>query len=245
MSRFYVPPTFIHASRIRVPKDESHHIIDVMRLGKGDIVSVFDGTGKFYEGKIVSTRHNEVIIDIEHESTQLPQPKVQISLAQAIPKKEKMEYIIEKVTELGIQKIIPFVSTRTVVRLREGRSEHRIERWRKIAVSSSKQSGRSTLPELCNIADFEKVMEYTRQYDSVIMPCLSLKSTSLYSALRRPVKWKRVLVITGPEGGFTDEEVNLASEHAVLLVSLGNLVLKSDTAAISTVSILHYRLNLQ
>lgn len=240
MSRFYVKPESVKDTRIYVEKEESHHIIDVMRLSEGDRIVVFDGTGREYAGEIESIANKRVVINILERRSSKKKHPVSISLAQAVPKRDKMDLIVQKTTELGVDEIIPVETARTIVRLKGKRRDFKIGRWEKIAVEASKQSGRADLPEIKEITPFEKIIESIDRFDIAIIPCLSEKAISIKSALEKAKRPKRALVIIGPEGGFSDDEIRRAAEKGALPVTLGPLVLKSDTAAIAAVSILNH-----
>ncbi len=252
MSRFYVSPESVKGEKIYVEKEESHHIVDVMRLREGDAVTVFDGTGKEYRGTIASTENKRVIIDVTDVNSVSKKQTVSISLAQAIPKKDKMDLIIQKATELGVEEILPVESARTVVKPKGERRQRKIERWQKIVVEASKQCGRTELPKVREIVRFDAILDYIPKCDLVIMPSLSKKAISLKSVLppkadqpqaeENVTKPKKILVIIGPEGGFSEDEIARAAEKGAVLVSLGNLTLRSDTAAIATLSIINYHL---
>ena len=241
MSRFYVPPDAVKDGKIYAGKEESHHIIDVMRLCKGDSVTVFDGTGREYNGTIVLAESKRAVINILNIKDVNKKRSAGISLAQAIPKKDKMDLIIRKATELGIEEIIPVESARTVVRPRGGRMQHKIERWHKNVIEASKQCGRTELPKVSGILSFDAMLDLMPNYNLAIMPCLSDRARPLNSALKKIGRPEKVLAIIGPEGDFTEDEIIEAEKKGAILVSLGNLVLQSDTAAIATISILNYK----
>lgn len=240
MSRFYVNPDSVKDRKIYIEREESHHIIDVMRLRKGDLVTVFDGSGKEYEGELSSIENGRVIINIAKIKIANKKRLVNISLAQAIPKKDTMDLIVQKATELGVDEIFPIESARTVVKFSDDRKQRKIERWNKIAIEASKQCGRTELPKIKDIICFDTVLDFMTQYDLTIMPCLSEKTVVLKSALKKISKPSKILAIIGPEGDFSKKEIDRASEKGAILVSLGNLILKSDTAAIDTIAILNY-----
>ena len=245
MSRFYVSPESVRGEKIYVEKKESHHIVDVMRLRKGDEVAVFDGSGKVYGGAIASTEGKRVVIDVSNVKTADKKRTAGIALAQAIPKKDKMDLIIRKATELGVEEVLPFESARTVVKPKEEKGPRKVERWRKIAIEASKQCGRPELPAIREIVRFDAILDQIPQCSLAIMPCLSKDSISLKSAFSRRKGLSqngKTLVIIGPEGGFTGDEIKKAAEKGAVLAFLGSLVLRSDTAAIATLSILNYEL---
>src|SRR3989338_9042136 len=149
MSRFYVPPDAVKGGKIYAGKEESRHISSVMRLKEGEEVTVFDGSGKEYIGRIESIKNKNVIIGIEKRATlAVRHPSVEISLAQVLIKKDKMDYIVEKATELGVAGIVPLETGRSVVHADKSGKEHKLERWRRIAIESAKQCGRGDLPKI-------------------------------------------------------------------------------------------------
>ncbi|MDP3789515.1 MAG: 16S rRNA (uracil(1498)-N(3))-methyltransferase [Candidatus Omnitrophota bacterium] len=240
MSRFYVSPESVKGKKIHIGKEESHHIIDVMRLAEGDDVTVFDGTGKEYSGKIESVKNKNVVINVSQVGTGAGKRPVEISLAQALPKKDKMDYIVQKATELGVREIIPVETERTIVRAPKDRVAHKTERWCKIAVEAAKQCGRSDLPDIKEPRRFNALVEDFRRYDGVIMPCLTDRTIPLKNAINKLKDAKKILLMIGPEGDFTPAEITRAEESGALLVSLGGLVLRSDTAAVATLAMLNY-----
>lgn len=243
MSRFYVPPENIRGGKIYAGKEESRHIASVMRLKPGDEVTVFDGSGKEYIGRIESVKDKNVIIDIEKTCASGAKPAVMISLAQVLIKKAKMDYIVEKATELGAVEIIPLETGRSIVRPDKSGLDEKPARWQKIAVEAAKQCGRTDLPEVKKISSFDEVLKSFADYDAVIMPCLFKETLPLKDALMRIKDPKKVLLLIGPEGDFTPDEIERARRGGALLVSLGKLVLKSDTAAVATLAILIHALS--
>ena len=242
MSRFYVPPENVKDSLIHITGEEAHHIKDVMRLKNSDKVVVFDGTGREYSGFIKESGSKKVTVEIISTKTPSLEKKAEITLAQAIPKKAKMDFIIEKATELGVSTIIPLLSERTVVRLDDEKSRSKVLRWKKIATSAAKQCGRSDIPEVRNVKKFYFTVDTAENYDLALLACLSTGTETIRSALSRFETGKIILFI-GPEGDFTPEEIIMAEKSYCRLITLGGLVLKSDTAAISALSILNNELS--
>jgi len=163
----------------------------------------------------------------------------EITLAQAIPKKGKMDDIVEKVTELGVGRIVPVLSERTVVRPDDDSGKKKVERWRKIAVEAAKQCGRTSVPEIGEITGFGEIAVNLDQYDLVLLACLSDQTSSIKEVLSG-FRSGKILVLIGPEGDFTPEEIRLAYRDNCRLVSLGQRVLKSDTAGLFVLSVLNY-----
>ncbi len=239
MSRFFVSPEKVKKDKIIVDGSEAHHILTVMRLKENDPVVVFDGTGKQYEGFISSSDRKKKTLVIEVIKTEKPLANTlpEITLAQAIPKKDKMKYILEKSTELGISAIIPIITERTIVRP-EGFSTQKIQRWKRIVTSASKQCGRVSVPEIQNPAYLKDIINNVSEYDMCIVASLHGKTVPLKNVFEN-TKPRRILVFIGPEGGFTPDEVKLCNDN-FKFVSLGKNVLKSDTAGLFVLSAVNY-----
>lgn len=238
MSRFFVPKGSVSNGIITVTGDELHHARDVMRLREGDQITVFDGTGKEYTGTIGKVG-KAGLSAVVNKASDIPAEKCGLTLIQAIPKSSKMDVIVEKATELGVAKIIPIVTSRTVVKISgEG---NKPDRWRKIAVVAAKQCGRSTFPEITPVADLKRSLADAGRCGLSVMPCLYSGNKGLKDVLKgRDVISAAVFI--GPEGDFTPEEVALAVSSGVTPVILGREVLRSETAAIAVLSVLSYEL---
>jgi len=239
MSRFYVNKDSVKGNNILVRGDEAHHILDVMRLKELDKVVTFDGTGKEYIGFIKEVKRKDLIIEIVETRTPLNKSSSKITLIQSIPKKDKMDYIVEKATELGVFNIVPVVTKRTIPDWDEAKCNANTERWRRIVQGASKQSGRTDIPEIGKIADFSDCVKGADLYDLAMIAVLSDETVPLKSVLK-DFKGGRVAIAIGPEGDFTPEEVKRAREANFKPVSLGSRVLKSDTAGLAALSILNY-----
>ena len=239
MSRFYVKPEDVRGSEILVSKEEAHHIIDVMRLTVGDNVVAFDGSGKEYTGKIKAVDKNGVMVRITSVKKARQDKDINITIVQGLPKREIMDYVVEKVTELGVDRIIPVIVERTVVRYDEDKARQKVSHWKNIAISASKQCGRVKIPDIRPITTLAEVLKDIKNYDLVIMACLSGHTVPLKKAISGS-KAKEILVLVGPEGDFSPKEIEAARSSGVRLVSLGDMVLRVETAAIYIMSVLNY-----
>jgi len=241
MSRFYVPPENISEGTIHISGKEAHHILDVMRMSEGDQVVVFDGTGKEYTGfiKQADTAKGELFVEVVRVDTPSRGTAPRVTLAQAVPKKGRMDYIVEKATELGVSAIIPLTSERTIVRPDERSAGKKAQRWRAIAVEASKQCGRPDVPEVCGITPYDDVLGDIGGYDLAVIACLSEGTMPLKQVLPGALPGK-VIIFIGPEGDFTPEEIEKALQKKCRAVSLGPRVLKSDTAGLFAVSAVNY-----
>lgn len=243
MSRFYLPPEYIKGNIAVIVGEEAHHILDVMRLKKADRIQAFDGKGALYQGRILDTAYKKVKLKIERVQQDLQVPNLEITLVQALPKKNKMDYIIEKCTELGVDSIIPIQTGRTIVKLYRTKEAIRKRRWLKIAQEAAKQSGRTTIPQVKNLTPWPDVLSILGDFDLKLLLCLSEETRKIKDVLRPQNKPRRIILFIGPEGDFTPDEIRQACACGCLAVSLGANVLKSDTAAVTALAMINYELS--
>jgi len=239
VSRFLVPKEAVKGNKILVEGKEAHHILDVMRLKESDKVVTFDGTGKEYAGFIKEIRRKSVLIEIIETRTPSSKEGSKITLIQAIPKKERMDYIVEKATELGVSSIIPILTERTVPEWDDKKKRVNVERWSALAKEASKQCGRYDLPAIDRVKTFAEGITDSDHYDLALMAALSDDAVPLKEALRG-FTGGEIAVAIGPEGDFTPDEIARAKEADFKLVSLGPRVLKSDTAGLAALAMLNY-----
>lgn len=239
MSRFYVPEEAVKGNQILIIGKEAHHILDVMRLKFSDEVIVFDGKGKEYVGKVREIGRKSLTLEIVTARDIIKEEKCNITLIQAIPKKNKMDYIVEKATELGVDVIIPVMTARTIPDWDEAKRSDIVLRWQKISKEASKQCGRTSLPQIKPLAALEEIIKNAKEYELKLMAALSGEQVKLKDALRECRKGKIAIAI-GPEGDFTREEIAMAGENGFKTVDLGPRVFKSDTAALAVLAIIDY-----
>jgi 16S rRNA (uracil1498-N3)-methyltransferase len=236
MSRFFVGPHDIEGDVLFLRGQQAKHAVDVMRLTCGNEFEAFDGSGRLYRCIITEASGYEVVARIDcvrRAST----PNTFLCIASAIPKNERMDSIITKCTELGIARLIPMVTERTIVRVRETDAQVKYTRWKRLAVEACKQSGRLTVPEITQPRTFEEVLQVVCEYELGLIPWLGEKTIRLADVLAEKAGVSRVIILIGPEGDFTDLEAQQASRSGCIPVSLGPNVLRSDTAAIAATAI--------
>ncbi|MFH0772587.1 MAG: 16S rRNA (uracil(1498)-N(3))-methyltransferase [Candidatus Omnitrophota bacterium] len=238
MSRFYVPPELVSKDRISLRGREAHHAKDVMRLKAKDEIVVFDGTGKEYEGIIDEIGRDEIVIKIK-VIIEKKTGNFRLALAQAIPKLNKMDLIVEKATELGIERLIPIITERTIAQTEVSRALLKSERWKKLSVVAAKQCGRTSLPAINDIMKFKDSLSIVKDYELAVIACLHKEAKRLREALENKVV-KSAIVFIGPEGDFTEDEILMARSSGVVPVLLGEEILRSDTAAVSLLAVLNY-----
>ena len=222
------------AARVELTRAERHYLLDVLRLRAGDELEVFDGEGGRHPARVEgdsALRLGPRRVDAARGAP--------VALAQALAKGEKMELVVEKATELGASEILPFASERSVVRLEGKRAEERVERWRRIAASAARQCGRADLPAVHPVGTLESVLDAAAQRGQ---RCLLLwekaRELRLSQALAR-IDGPVVLVV-GPEGGFSDAEAEVARARGAELVTLGPRVLRTETVALAALAVAQF-----
>ena len=173
MSRFFAPKENIKGDLIYIDGKEARHILNVMRLKENDKVVVFDGTGREYAGFIKEEKQKSLIVEIVSTKTPSGRTLPEITLAQSVPKREKMDYIVEKSTELGIHAIIPVISERTIARPNDERADARVARWQTIAREASKQCGRTDIPKVEAMQKFYNTVDIINNFDLALFASLS------------------------------------------------------------------------
>jgi 16S rRNA (uracil1498-N3)-methyltransferase len=239
MSRFYVPQNAVKNGFIDVSGKEAHHIVRVMRLCVGDKITTFDGTGREYSGIIRGIRPKSISIEITGSRDSPPDKLFRIILIQAIPKKEKMDFIIEKSTELGVSRIVPVFSKRTIPVWDSVKKGHHLERWLSIAKEAAKQCGRTDIPAIDGTVGIGEAIRGLRGIDLAVMATLSDGAVSIRKIFE-DFNGGDIAVAIGPEGDFTVDEIREAAEADFKMVSLGPRVLKSDTAGLAALAMIDY-----
>lgn len=240
--RFYIAPGQWDAPRLTLADDEARHCTQVMRHRIGDEIVVGNGCGDVARARIAEIRKHEVLLDtlaIEH----IPPPGTRITLAPALIKAEAWEWMIEKTTELGVAEIQPMVTERSVVRLGPDEETRKHDKWKRVIIEAAKQCRRAWLPELRPIRPLDEVVGRAAGFDLALIASTAAPATSIKEAVarfaqrhcRRP---SSAVMLIGPEGDFTPAEIELASHHQILPVSLGLLTLRAETAALAAVAIL-------
>jgi 16S rRNA (uracil1498-N3)-methyltransferase len=220
--------------------EQLHHLRTVLRLKPGDEVETFDGLGNVYLSRIASVDKDAARLQVISRRSITP-PASRTLIGCAVPKNVKMDDIVDKLTQLGVDTIMPLKTERVIANL-EANGDVRLARWRKIALSAAEQSGRSFLPEVTDVAGLPDFLKAARAYPIKLIPTLEGKRASLSEVLSR-ARSQSVAVLIGPEGDFTPAEIELAVQAGFLAVSLGQLVLRVDTAAVAVAAYIHLALN--
>lgn len=215
-------------------RDDAHKIADVLRMRAGDEIVVVDSAARVYRAS-VRFQHDGVGALLDEQLAAFASQTLRVTLAQAVPKGQKLDFVVEKATELGLASLIPLQTSRSIGQA----SEHKLERWRKLARSAAAQCGRTTVPLVEAPLDFSALLPRIATFDAAIL-AWELASTPLREVLRGLNGAKNVLVIVGPEGGFSHAEAEAAVGAGARAVSLGTRILRAETAPIVMLAALLY-----
>ncbi len=238
MANFFVDRSQIAGNTARITGDEAGHIGRVLRMRPGDGLTLCDGGGMFYDGVITALEGGEVTAEISRAYPAPTEPKVKITLFQAIPKNPKLEFIVQKATEIGVARVVPVNTARIVARLDK---ESKVERLRKIAAEAAKQSRRGILPEVCAPVPFDKAVEMAGGLDLAFIPYEEERRLPVRDFLRGKTAGTLGIFI-GPEGGFEESEAALARSAGITPVTLGPRILRTETAGLVAAALVLYEL---
>lgn len=247
MHCFYVEQGQIGTDGICIVGDDVNHIKNVLRMNTGDELVLCDGAGHFYNCEIEAISGQKIETKILHQedaSTELP---VKIYLFQGLPKKDKMELIIQKAVELGAYQVIPVATKFCIVKIEDKKKEKKkLERWQSISESAAKQSGRGIIPKVSEVMTFGEAIQFAKTLDGGIIPYErsdGMKASS--EAIDRMCRGKSIAVFIGPEGGFSEEEIKKAFDAGIEPITLGKRILRTETAGLTTLSLLMYQIEQQ
>ncbi|MBC8412703.1 MAG: 16S rRNA (uracil(1498)-N(3))-methyltransferase [Nitrospira sp.] len=239
MTRIFLPPDQLLSDQLTITGENAKHLALVLRIKANDLITVFDGQGSRYECRITSAHKKEVLAEIITRAPYSVESPLNITLAQGIARGEKMDLIIQKATELGVNRIVPLITQHTQVR-----QTHKIDRWKKIAQAASQQSAREQIPLIEDPVELNAFTNANAKRDSTLSLILyeSHDRRNLKDTLRNRKDIDSIIILVGPEGGFSQEEVSSASEADYIPVSLGPRILRTETAPLAAISIIQYEL---
>jgi len=234
--RFFIPGVS-RGGRVTVAKEEARHITRVLRLGVGDELTAFDGTGTECRCRIADGPGSSLVVEVlecREVSRELP---VSVTLAIAASKARAMDLLVQKCTELGVARLLPFYSGRSVAR---GWDAAKVEKWRRTAVEAAKQCGRNVVPQIEQPVDAAGLAEAFDEHDVTVVAAASEKTRTLKEVLREHPTPGRIACVIGPEGGFSPDELAALTAAGARPVSLGPAVLRVETAAMATLAMIAY-----
>ena len=236
MPRFFVDS--VENDFIEINGDDARHIALSLRMKKGESLVLCDGKGREAEAVIREAFPESVVLDITERRDSIAEPKTEVILYQALPKFDKLEYIIQKSVELGVSKIVPVLSSRCISRPDEKTMKKKLERLRKIADEAAKQSGRGKLPEVGELLSFKNaVAEMTKAETPIFF--FEHAEYPLHEIMEKR-RGGKIAMMVGSEGGFSEEEAAFAAEKGALIASLGPRILRCETAPVAALSAIMY-----
>ncbi|MBO5199031.1 MAG: 16S rRNA (uracil(1498)-N(3))-methyltransferase [Lachnospiraceae bacterium] len=247
MPRFYVTEDAVQGNQIQITGEDVNHIKNVLRMRPGEKITICNGQDKDYRCIIKDVCDKSIlaeIVDTAKTGTELP---VKLYLFQGLPKKDKMELILQKCVELGAACIVPVMTARSIVRLEDAKKEQKKrERWQLIAEGAAKQSGRGIIPTVERVHTFKEAIALAKTLDCAIIPYENAEGMlGTKKALAKLAKRGSAGIFIGPEGGFEESEIAAASEAGIRPVTLGKRILRTETAGLAVLSMIVYETELQ
>ena len=243
MPKFFVTQDKITENQIIIDTEDVAHISRVLRLGIGDHVTVCDSQGTDYETEIAEMEQKQIVCSITEKRASESEPNIKVTLFQGLPKASKMEYIIQKTTELGISEIVPVKLSRCVVKIDNKKDEKKkLDRWQKISEAAAKQSGRGIVPQISEIMTLDEVIKSSKEFDLFFVPYECEEQKTLKEVLLSRSDIKTVGFIIGPEGGFDPAETEKLRENGIDTVTLGKRILRTETAGEAVLAMTMYEI---
>ncbi len=243
MPKFFVPKENILENKIIINNDDVLHIKKVLRASVGDELTLCDGKGINYFTKISNIEDRQILCDILSSEKSNTEANIEVTIFQGIPKASKMDYIIQKTTELGVVNIVPCEMSRCVSKIENSKdAKKKVDRWQKIAEEAAKQSGRGIIPTVSEPVSFKNAVSMMNSYDLVFAPYECEEQKKLKDILNSKKDIKTVAFMIGPEGGFDLNEIKILSESDIPTVTLGKRILRTETAGEAVLAMVMYEL---
>lgn len=246
MPKFFVNSEQINNNEIKIIGNDVNHIKNVLRLSINDKIKICDKDEHVnYNCRISNIDNEYVITQIIDEEKSNVEAKTQIHVFQGLPKGDKLEFIVEKLTEIGVKELTPVAMKRSVVKLQEKDKQKKMVRWNKIAEVAAKQSGRDEILKINDVINYKNIFNYLKDYDIVLLAYEKEEKLTLKKALSKLDKTKenKVAVLIGPEGGFDDIEIEQAKQNSLVnIITLGKRILRTETAPLVISSNILYEL---
>lgn len=241
LPKFFAEKERLEQGTLHVVGGDAVHMGKVLRLTQGSRITLCDGEGTDYEAEITAISKEKAECRVLRSYPCETEPNIQVTLFQGIPKAAKMEYIIQKCTELGITAVVPIMTKRTVVKLENEKAEgKKLERWNKISAEAVKQCGRGTIPKVYPVMNISDLCRMAAEFDLLLVAYEEETEMSLRQVLQKAESPKKIGIIIGPEGGFEAEEVKALSKAGAVSVSLGKRILRTETAGHTVLTAVMY-----
>lgn len=241
MQRYFIEPGHWSEHQVEITGDDVHHIVNVMRSAVDEEIIVSDGLGKAARARLSVIEPKRVVATIVELLAQECELPIRVTIAQGLPKGDKMEWILQKGTELGAFAFFPFSSERTIVKLDAKKEAKKLERWQKIAKEAAEQSHRTVLPTVNAPLRFDQLLQAAKTYTAAVIAYEKEDENGLRGVLTTLAPGDTLLVLIGPEGGFSEEEVAKAQAAGVRSVTFGPRILRTETASQYVLSAVSYQ----
>lgn len=243
MSHFFINSSQVVGSELTIVGDDVNHMKNVLRMKEGEHFSAADENGRCYECSVKTLEKHQIIANVLESHMGETELSSKIYLFQGLPKSDKMELIIQKAVELGAYEIIPVMTKRAIVKLDAKKEASKLKRWQSIAEGAAKQSGRMLIPQISEVMTFDEALRKAKELDVRLIPYECATGMDGTRKLLGEIKpGMSVAVFIGPEGGFEESEVEKAKTFGVEPITLGRRILRTETAGLTTLSILMYLL---
>lgn len=238
MQRYFIDPDQWNGEMIRIEGSDVHHITRVMRMHPGERVICCDGKGTDLLAELETVEEDVVCLRVLKQTPSRGEPAVAVTVAQAVPKGDKWEWVLQKGTELGAASFLPVLTARTVVKLEAKKAGKKRERWQKIVKEAAEQSHRGRIPMVDSVIAWQQLLHTFPAYDRVLF-AYEQGGAPLPQVLAQH-SCKRVMIVVGPEGGFTAEEAEQAEAGGAVPITLGARILRAETAPLALLSCIMY-----
>ena len=243
MPKFFVPKENIHNNEIVINNDDVAHIKRVLRANIGDELILCDGQGVNYQTEIFQIFDKQILLKVISSIKADTESNIEVTIFQGLPKASKMDYIIQKTTELGVVNIVPCKMARSVSKIENAKdAKKKCERWQKISEEAAKQSGRGIIPQIYEPVDFKVAVKMMKDYDLAFAPYECEEENKLKNVLCSKESVKTIAFMIGPEGGFDLEETEILKTNSIPTVTLGKRILRTETAGEAVLAMVMYEL---
>jgi 16S rRNA (uracil1498-N3)-methyltransferase len=237
LTRVHVPGPLTQGRSHTIEGDAANHIARVLRLEPGDALTVFDGRGGEHAARIEAIRKGAVVVEVQERSGSERESPLSLTLAQGVSRGERMDWVVQKATELGVTQIVPVLTERSVVKLDASQAERKRLHWQGVAVAACEQSGRDRIPDIAAPLDLHDFLRGSDSRATCLL--LSPSATQRVNDLKAPAG--RMIVLIGPEGGLAESEHRAALDAGFVAVRLGPRVLRTETAAVAALTLLQHQ----
>jgi len=242
MDRFFAEKDNLRHEEVVLKGQQAHQIHNVLRKKVGEHIILLDNLGWEYEIELKTVRKEKITGQIKEKRKAVGEPAVEITLFQSLLSREKFEWVLQKCTEVGVIRFVPIVTERSIIRQKPVKP-NKTERWRRIIQEAAEQSARGRIPELEKAINFDEAVAKLEGFNCKLMAHTQRQGKSLRHCLKNGgKKIKSVALFIGPEGGFTENEAQSAKDNNVVMISLGNRILRTETAAVVASSLILYQL---